>query len=141
LAVHAMSKNSAFLQNLFDLEAVLVTSREEWESWRQRNKISVLDVLPFLREDESSPGQLPHCWDVTSDSIGLRVAERFGVSNYVLLKSIDLPPGIDWVEAGERNFVDRYFARALQNCRLSGNTRVDWVNLRSWTQKTNQLSN
>jgi len=80
----------------------------------------------FLRhEDAHSAEPLPHTWDVTSDSIAARLAERLGAFELVLLKSQLPEAGWNFAQAAASGFVDRYFPRAA--ARLS---RVRFVNLR-----------
>jgi aspartokinase-like uncharacterized kinase len=125
LAVRAMSRNARDLAILLQPGAALVVDWNACEGAWKRGHVPVLDPYPMLLSDEGNPGCLPHSWVVTSDSIAARVAMLGSADRLVFLKSIALPMGMDWREAGRRGLVDSYFARALDP-RL----RVDWVNLR-----------
>ncbi|MBV9124140.1 MAG: hypothetical protein JO112_12340, partial [Planctomycetes bacterium] len=61
------------------------------------------------------PGSLPHGWQVTSDSLAVRVAVVLQARRLILLKSIPIPQETDWSEAGRRGWVDEYFAEALRS--------------------------
>ena len=76
--------------------AALVTEPPE----NVRTRIPVLAPYAWLRAADP----LPHCWDVTSDSIAAWVAGQVGAGQLVLVK----PPG-----AAESSSVDAYFARVL----------------------------
>ncbi|HEX4612380.1 MAG TPA: hypothetical protein VH092_29570 [Urbifossiella sp.] len=87
-------------------------------------RISVLNAHLFCQ----SESELPHTWEVTTDSIAARAAIEWQADRLVLLKSLDVPPGTPWDEAAARGWVDPYFTRAL-----AGYTgRVEAVNLRTW---------
>lgn len=58
-------------------------------------------------EDGEDP--LERSWDVTTDSIAARVAERLRATELVLLKSAATPPGIDRCQAAALGLVDRAF--------------------------------
>ena len=80
---------------------------------------------------EGQPACRPACsWSVTSDSIAARVAVAFEADQLILLKSVTIPPGMDWEEAAEHGYVDEWFARTVQPAlpRL----QVSAVNLRDW---------
>jgi aspartokinase-like uncharacterized kinase len=83
-----------------DLLASLVT----------RKDVEVLDAFAFAKEDERRPDRLPHTWDVTTDSIALRVAVVRNATKLVLLKSNDLRP-MTWDAAALMGFVDRHFPK------------------------------
>jgi aspartokinase-like uncharacterized kinase len=90
-------------------------------------RLFIFDCEPFLRCDDAfSPSLLPHSWDVTSDSIAARLAERLGAEELVLLKS-DLPQG-RWnlQQAADAGYVDRYFPTAASRL-----TTIRCVNLRA----------
>lgn len=123
LALQSLALNAHFLAQILP-DAVVVRSLAECTSCWQRGQLPILDADAFARADESQPGALPHCWDVTSDSVAVRVAVVLGAARLVLLKSVDLPEEIDWSEAARRGLVDRCFANALAT------VPVHWVNLR-----------
>jgi aspartokinase-like uncharacterized kinase len=95
-----------------------------------KGRIPILDPLAFALADEGKPGSLPHSWDVTSDSIACRVAIVAGASRLILLKSVTIPEGIDWAEAGRRGYVDPCFHIVL--AQASG-IEVRAINFREWT--------
>lgn len=76
-------------------------------------RVTILDAFAFAAADEGRPGALPHTWAVTSDSLAARVAAVQGARRLVLLKSVDIPPGVSWDEAAARGWVDRYFPHAV----------------------------
>jgi 5-(aminomethyl)-3-furanmethanol phosphate kinase len=88
---------------------------------------AVQDLYSFARWDEGRPGCLPHRWDVTSDSLAARVAEVIGEGELVLLKSVTIPPEMDWAEASRRGFVDGYFPTMIAR-----GVKARAVNLREW---------
>ncbi len=87
----------------------------------------ILDPLAFAQDDESRPGRLPHRWDVTSDSVAARVAEVLGARELILLKSVTIPPEMDWSEASRRGLVDGYFPTMIAR-----GVKARAVNLREW---------
>ena len=95
-------------------------------------KSFVIDAVAFCRWDRGANpnAALPGRWSVTSDSIAARVAVAFEADQLILLKSVTIPPDMDWEEAGERGFVDEWFARTIRPAlpRL----KVSAVNLREW---------
>ncbi len=87
----------------------------------------VQDLGSFAAQDEDRPGRLPHCWDVTSDSLSARLAEALGARELVLLKSVTIPPDMDWAEASRRGYVDGYFPTMIAR-----GVKARAVNLREW---------
>ena len=94
--------------------------------------VAILNAHSYLGgESEShSRERLPHCWSVTSDAIAARAAIVAEADRLVLLKSVTIPPDMDWEEAAEHGYVDEWFARTVQPAlpRL----QVSAVNLRDW---------
>ena len=77
-------------------------------------RLVVFEPETFLRREEPrlDPPPLPHSWDVTSDSIAARLAERLSAEELVLLKS-RLPQGRRTLAgAAESGCVDRFFPQA-----------------------------
>lgn len=94
-----------------------------WNSGR----VPVLAPRRFLDfEDRADP--LERSWDVTTDSVAARVAERLGAAELVLLKSEQAPPGIDRERAADRGLVDRAFPRVSKALE-----RVSYLNFRDST--------
>jgi aspartokinase-like uncharacterized kinase len=125
LALQALSVNAHFLERLLPGVPIVETLHTSPFS------VAVLSPWPFLRDDEGRPGYLPHCWDVTSDSIAARAAVLLEATELVLLKSvtIPLPPDSDWQDASCRGWIDGYFPQVVcQHPEL----RVCAVNLREW---------
>jgi aspartokinase-like uncharacterized kinase len=129
LALRSLALNAHFLAALLP-GATLVGRPEDGARVWERQAIAVLDAHAFMLADEQHPGRLPHRWDVTSDSVAARVAAVAGARQLVLLKSVTIPGGMAWDEAGRRGFVDRHFARVLAERKVP--FTVTAVNLRRW---------
>ena len=119
LALRVLSVNSHFLAEL--LAAPVVSAPDVAGAM-----IQILDPFKFCQADEGRPGSLPHAWTVTSDAIAARVAE-IANARLVLLKSTDLPEGVDWEAAATTQLVDETLPSVVTRGRLY----VEWVNLRS----------
>jgi aspartokinase-like uncharacterized kinase len=122
LALRAVALNAYFLGRLLPDVPVLATP-EAWE------RVAILDVFRFACADEEREGCLPHCWEVTSDSLAARVAIVAGAAELVLLKSVTIPPEMNWEEAGRAGLVDARFASVLA---AAPGLRVRSVNFRAW---------
>jgi aspartokinase-like uncharacterized kinase len=114
LALRALTLNAHFLAALLpdaDVAEDVAACRLLW----QRGRIAILDGHAFARADEAHAGRLPHGWAVTSDSLAARVADVLA-ARLILLKSVTIPTGLDWAQAGRAGFVDGYFAEVLSRC-------------------------
>ena len=121
LALESLWAPAGFLRRLLgvtDMLAVMPTAG----SW---GRVTVLDAHGFC---SFAASDVPHTWDVTSDSIAARAAVVWKADRLILLKSIDVPPGTTWDDAAGQGWVDGYFTRALVG--FAG--RVEAVNLREW---------
>jgi aspartokinase-like uncharacterized kinase len=123
LALRAMTLNAWLLQALLP-NSVVIEELGEYREAMAVGQVPILDAHAFCQADERRSGRLPHRWEVTSDSVAARVAAVFGARRLLLLKSVPLPPGIDWGEAAKRGLVDGYFRVALGASPL---TQVTWV--------------
>jgi aspartokinase-like uncharacterized kinase len=110
LALHALSVNAHFLGRLLPSATVrpCLPRPTEGGPW------FILDPLPFFQDDERHPDRFPHTWDVTSDSLAVRVAIRTTARELVLLKSVSWDEADGWEAAARAGVVDGYFAQALR---------------------------
>jgi 5-(aminomethyl)-3-furanmethanol phosphate kinase len=131
LALRALSLNAQFLTDLLPFTFVMEYP-EEWAAGRCSGCVGILDPFPFCRRDdrERSKEALPHSWEVTSDAVAARVAVAAGARRLILLKSVTIPEGINWEEAGHRGFVDQAFAAVVHSAPTPLEVRA--VNLREW---------
>jgi aspartokinase-like uncharacterized kinase len=128
LALRALTVNAHFLAALLPGAAVVSDLSVCAGLW-QRGLVAVADPYPLALADEGQPGQLPHTWEVTSDTLAGRVALLLGAGELVLLKSVACPAETDWTEAARCGIVDRFFPRLLAANPAALRVRV--VNFRS----------
>jgi aspartokinase-like uncharacterized kinase len=126
LALRALSLNAHFLEGLLPRGVVVEDLGGCPATWNS-GQTPVLDLYPFALADEGRPGCLPHSWTVTSDALAARVAAVAGARTLVLLKSITIPKGMDWDEAGRQGHVDLAFAGAV---RMTSALEVRAINFR-----------
>ena len=119
LALRSLSLNARFLGELLQLP---VSAGEA----RFLNR-SVLDPFLSMVADENRPDHLPHLWEVTSDSIALRIAHLVRARELVLLKSIAREGQGSWHDAVRAGLVDAFFPKALATMPMP----VRIVNLRA----------
>lgn len=127
LALQAMALNARMLAEILPAGQVTETLGGCVALW-QAGRVPILDGYAFARADEGQPGALPHSWDVTSDSVALRVASVANAGRVILLKSADLAADGDWLQASRAGFVDRYFPTLVAG---AGDIEVSVVNFRS----------
>jgi aspartokinase-like uncharacterized kinase len=114
LALRALTINAHFLASLLP-QACVIADLAALRRTCDQDRLPVLDLYEFARDDEQRPHHLPHRWTVTSDSLAARVAVVLQASHLVLLKSTAIPPDVDWREAGRLGLVDALFAEALRD--------------------------
>jgi aspartokinase-like uncharacterized kinase len=119
LAIRSLSLTAALLHRLLPGSVIVDSPRAAIEAG-----LGILDPFAFCRADDT----LPHSWDVTSDSIAARAAVIGDASRLVLLKSIDILPGIDWPTVVANKWVDAYFPRAVVRAAFP----IEFVNFRKW---------
>ena len=126
LALDALQLNAHFLAWLLPAAAIIDHPSQA------AGRTTILNAFQFLSGEKTScaRGRLPHCWAVTSDAIAARAAVVAGADQLILLKSVTIPEGMDWEEAGQRGFVDEWFARTVRPAwpRL----QVRALNFREW---------
>jgi aspartokinase-like uncharacterized kinase len=128
LALAALSLNARFLAAVFTKAKVVEGLAGCISAWRNE-QVPVLDPFTLLCADEGRDGCLPHSWSVTSDSVAARMTSILGARRLILLKSISIPPGMTWIEAGRAGFVDPCFGEVLD-----ATVVAEAVNFRSWPE-------
>ena len=122
LAIESMRLSAELLAALLP-ETQIVRSLDGIPAGLENAAVVVLDPVQTLI---STDCQLPHSWDVTSDSIAAFFACELRAHELVLFKSTRLPANITRLQAATEGLVDRHFALAAVNIQS-----VRWVNLRS----------
>lgn len=136
LALESIRLNQLLLLTLMP-ELELVSDRAAAESVWTRGRVPLLDLMSFVRIEESlaecGAAPLPHTWDVTSDSLAAWVAIRWPACRLVLVKSTVLPPVEQLQELASAGLVDSYFPRLGSNlpptfwCWLRGTSGLEMV--------------
>ena len=129
LALDAIRLNQRLLVELFP-KLELVSTRQAAESTLRYDRIPLLDLAEFLRTEEAlvdPTERLPHCWDVTSDSLAAWVAARWPADRLILLKSVDLPDAQtdDSKQLASAGLVDSFFPQLTNSI-----PTIKWINLR-----------
>ncbi len=128
-AIDAMTLNSKLLSRVLGFVPVVCDKQEALTAW-QRHSAVTLDCSAFLRDNQGHfSRQLPHSWDVTSDSIAMSVALDWPCDQVLFCKSC--PPVsrqlADVCNAGQ---LDAYMPMLLPAIRKA-NVQVDWLNLKA----------
>jgi aspartokinase-like uncharacterized kinase len=134
LAVEAMRTTARLLWALVPQARWAATLPEAPQASLSAPQWWVLDPVAFVHDDAQRAGEraLPSSWDVTSDSIAARAAQRLQ-GELVLLKST-LPRGGSTSAAAAEGYVDAYFPRA------AAGLAVRCVDLRSPTCRSCTLA-
>lgn len=120
LCVQAMSVTARLGAELLDLQLI-----EKMPTQAATEAACILDVQRFVeRECARQNSPLPMSWDVTSDSIAARAAERMSAELVLLKSALSRVPDVG--ELAAAGYVDRYFPVAAARVLV---TRL--VNLRS----------
>ena len=90
------------------------------------NFLKSLGISATILNAVEFESELPHSWNVTSDSIAARAAMVHRASRLILLKSIDIPLCTSWSEATERGWVDPHFPTIVETANLT----VEAINFR-----------
>lgn len=97
----------------------------------KKPSVMFLDAVKFCKSDSTLEGKpfLPERNDVRSDSIALRIAQRFQFDRLFLLKSCDCPNSSNWEELSRLHYVDPFFCKLIK---ISTNKlNIHCINLRN----------
>ncbi len=129
LALDAIRLNQRLLLELIP-KLELVPTRQAAQVALSHDRIPLLDLAEFVRTEEAlvEPTEwLPHCWDVTSDSLAAWVAARWPADRLILLKSVDLPDAQtdDSEQLASAGLIDSFFPQLTNSI-----PTIEWINLR-----------
>jgi aspartokinase-like uncharacterized kinase len=128
LALRALTFNAHFLAALVP-GACVVEYLQACHGLFAAGRLPIMDMHAWALADEQQADPLPHCWEVSSDSLAAHLAVRAGAAELILLKSTPLPDGMDWSSAAEQGLVDPYFPTALGPAE---NVAVRNIDFRAW---------
>lgn len=121
LAVDAMRISAGLLAAVLP-ESPVVRSLAQVVGQVAAHGTVILDPSETIRSEIC---QLPHSWDVTSDSIAAYIASELSAHELVLCKSTTLPANTNRSQATAAGLVDKHFAETARTL-----PAVRWVNLR-----------
>jgi 5-(aminomethyl)-3-furanmethanol phosphate kinase len=127
LALRALTLNGHFLASILPGARVVATIDAACRVAAE-GLVPILDMHAWALEDDSASNRLPHSWDVTSDSLAVRVALCAGAGDLILLKSVDFS-GDDWQRAAALGVVDPYFPVIMSSAKSRVHVQV--INLRT----------
>jgi aspartokinase-like uncharacterized kinase len=116
LAVRALSLAARAVAELLPASRFVTALDDCQETWAV-DCTPILDPHPVLLGDWGKPGELPHRWSVTSDSIAARVAILVGAAELILLKSRTASAGHTWADLAREGFVDEFFPTVAHQLR------------------------
>ncbi|MCY2966090.1 MAG: uridylate kinase [Planctomycetota bacterium] len=126
LALESLALNEQLLQTLWPALRP-VRSLTQVVSAANERVPAIVCASCFVRWGEKTGApELPHNWQVTTDSIAAWIADVVSADELVLLKSTSLPPATTLQNASDAGLVDGYFPQAVVRV-----PRVTWVNLRA----------
>ncbi len=129
LAIASVDLTARLLAQLLP-QSQICTTPQSCVTLLEKKRLPILMPGDLLEELEpQSISKLPHHWETTSDSIALWLSSELGISNLILLKSVDVPEEMSWEQLSEHGIVDAEFPR-LWN-RLEFKPSIHCCNLRS----------
>ncbi|WP_459557864.1 hypothetical protein [Lacunimicrobium album] len=128
LAIDSMDLTARLLQVLLP-GSELVANEEQLKRTWEKGRVAILLPKAWMEIVEFSLSglTLPHQWDVTSDSIALRLAGEIHASRFVLIKSRSFPFDVPVQEWGMSGFVDPFF---FEVAGMFPEIKLGWMNLR-----------
>jgi aspartokinase-like uncharacterized kinase len=125
LAIRSLSVAAYFLQSIVPGSAVVDYLPQS------PSRVCILDCITFFNRLSVGGSDVPHMWDVTSDSLAAKVARTSAAQVLVMLKSTTVR-GTDWNTATANGWVDPYFPTAVAGAPFP----VEAVNFRRWLDES-----
>ncbi len=128
LAIDSMDLTARLMQTLV-IGSELVSNEAQLKKTWEKGRIAILLPKSWMEQIEFSLSglSLPHTWDVTSDSIALRLAGEIGAKRFVLIKSCSFPQEIGIGEWAAEGLVDPHFFEVAS---MFPGIQLSWLNLR-----------
>ena len=135
LALESLGLNELLLTRLLRGTTIVETRRDAARAWAE-GRWPILHAVAFVTAEEPAAAvRLPHCWDVTSDSVAAWVAAVWPAAELVLVKSTSLPAGSSVAEAASRGLVDAWLPQIASRV-----PSIRWIDLRSDPMHVTALS-
>jgi aspartokinase-like uncharacterized kinase len=134
LALRAVTLNACFLKDIITLPTRLVASLNDIHKCWQQRTVPILDAFTFCVVNERHQVRLPHCWQVTTDSLALHLATMMDAEELLMLKSKTCDPILTLVNARRQGLVDDYFETQVAGQLADGKKPVNirLLNFREW---------
>jgi len=128
LAIDSMNLTARLMHTLLT-GSELVANEEQLKRTWEKGRVAVLLPKAWMELVEFSLSglTLPHQWDVTSDSIAVRLAGEIKATRCVLIKSRSFPGDVPVHEWGSHGYVDPFFFEAAA---MFPEIKLGWMNLR-----------
>lgn len=112
--IHQLSESAAHHLAILSLS---VTTELLKQITNHQYDDDVCDVVAFCT---SPVFDLPHTWQVTTDSIAAKYALATKADQLILLKSIEISEQLSWQEMANQGYVDDYFPIIAKELTRSG---------------------
>ncbi len=131
LAIESMSLTASLLARILP-QSCVVGDRDQLEAAINNGQTPILNAANWIdRLEADAKIDLPHTWDITSDSIALWLAAEMGIERLILLKSVDYPDQTSLQKASREGLIDVGFPVLFkQIAELGCRTTLHWRNLR-----------
>ncbi len=131
LAIESMSLTASLLARILP-ESCVVGAQGQLEAAIRNGQTPILNAANWIdRLEAGATINLPHTWDITSDSIALWLAAEMGIERLILLKSVDYPDQTSLQKASREGLIDTGFPDLFrQIAELGHRTTLHWHNLR-----------
>ena len=131
LAIESMSLTASLLARILP-ESCVVGDQGQLEAAIKNGQTPILNAANWIdRLEADAKINLPHTWDITSDSIALWLAAEMEIEHLILLKSVDYPVQTSLQMASHEGLIDIGFPDLFKKMvELGHRTTLHWHNLR-----------
>jgi aspartokinase-like uncharacterized kinase len=128
LCLEALEVSALLLSSLLPEARAVRNVLDVWRAWSE-GAVPILAPRDILGADDllCPRDALPHRWEVTSDSISVRIAVLFNARSLLLLKSAEGPSSPTIEASSSVGLIDQYFAMIAQT-----DFTIAYCNFTSW---------